>query len=789
MASRSVPHRERLCFDRDWRFALGHAADDTRDFDFRRDRSLVKSGEARGAAGVEFDDSKWRPVNLPHDWAIELPLDPAGDKELCEHGFVAIGRDHPQHSVGWYRKVFTLPAADEGRRISIHFDGVFRESIVWINGHRLGRHESGHTDFDYDLTDFLNYGGRNVIALRADASNWEGWWYEGAGIYRHVWLVKTAPLHVDSTFVTTTVRAGGARITARTAIRNDSDSMVRFRLLTQVLDPTGRRVASGESNDLFLAASTQMEVVQSLRITRPRLWSCEDPALYTMRSTLHDRSPARPRDEYLTTFGIRKIRWDPRRGLFLNGKRVKIKGTCNHQNHAGVGAAIPDALHEWRLRKLKEMGSNAFRCSHYPVAPVVLDLCDRLGLLVMAENRLASSAPQFLADFERMILRDRNHPSIILWSIGNEEHTIQWSEAGERIGRKLVRRAHQLDPTRCVTAAMHDRGLGVGFANVVDVHGWNYIGVGDIEAFHRDRPDQPIVGSEEGSTVTTRGEYHDDPERGYVNAYGTRTPKWGSPAEKWWRFFASRDWIAGGFVWTGFDYRGEPIPYKWPCTGSHFGLMDACGFPKDLYWYYRAWWGREPVLHLFPHWNWQGRQGQAIEVRCHTNLYRVELFLNGRSMGVREVQECLPVSWEVPYEPGRLEAVCRTAVGKAVRRVVETTGPAARLVLSTDRRRLNADGADVAVIEAFAQDAAGRPVPTAQDAVRFHVSGAGALLGTGNGDPSSHEPDKAASRRLFNGRAMLLVQAGAKVGNISIKATSEGLAPAELDLPVARARG
>lgn len=780
--------RERLNFDRDWRFALGHAADDARDFDFRRDRSLVKSGEARGAAGVDFDDSAWRALNVPHDWAIELPLDPAGDKELGEHGFVAIGRDHPQHSVGWYRKAFTVPAGDAGRRISIHFEGVFRESVTWINGHRLGRHESGHTDFTYDLTDFLNYGGRNVMALRADASCWEGWWYEGAGIYRHVWLVKTDPLHVDSTFVTTTIRAGSARVTARTAIRNDSGAMAQFKLLTEVVDPAGRRVATGESKDLFLAASTQMEVVQELRVPRPRLWSCDDPALYQLRSTLHHGSVARSRDQYLTTFGIRKVRWDARRGFFLNGKPLKIKGTCNHQNHAGVGTAVPDALHEWRLRKLKEMGSNAFRCSHYPVAPVVLDLCDHLGLLVMAENRLASGAPQFMADFERMIVRDRNHPSIILWSIGNEEHTIQWSEAGERIGRTLVRRAHLLDPTRQVTAAMHDRGLGVGFANAVDVHGWNYIGVGDIEAYHRHRPDQPIVGSEEGSTVSTRGEYRDDAEKGYVSAYATRTPKWGSTAEKWWSFFAQRDWIAGGFVWTGFDYRGEPIPYKWPCTGSHFGLMDACGFPKDLYWYYRAMWGAEPVLHLFPHWNWPGREGQSIEVRCYTNLASVELHLNGRSLGRRGVPEYSHVAWEVPYEPGRLDAVGRSAAGTLVRRVVETTGPAERLALSSDRARLAADGADVLVVEANAVDSAGRPVPTAANLVEFEVGGAATFLGAGNGDPSSHESDKSPARRLFNGKAMLLVQAGLKAGRIDVVARSKGLAPATLAVSAARAR-
>ncbi|MCS7034494.1 MAG: beta-galactosidase, partial [Phycisphaerae bacterium] len=559
--------RHRACLDDDWRFALGHAADPSRDFEFARDRSLVKSGEARGAAGVKFDDSGWRRVDLPHDWAIELPLVQREDREFCEHGFHAIGPDYPENSVGWYRKRFSLSqwfpdkpgsgqhtsaAGRSGSRAAtplrhhpaarwwIEFDGVFRDSVVWLNGHRLGRHASGYTPFRFDVTDLIEPSEENVLVVRADATSYEGWWYEGAGIYRHVWLLRVQPLHVASTFVTSVARAGAAWVTARTMIRNDAEEVARFTLSSEVLDPAGQRVARVRSRPLLLAPFSSMEIAQKLRVRNPRLWSCEDPALYRLRSTL-DRGRGVLTDEHHTTFGIRSIRWDARRGFFLNGRHLKIKGTCNHQQHAGVGIAVPDALWEWRLNKLKEMGSNAIRCSHYMVAPEVLDICDRLGLLVMAENRLADVGPQFLADFETMILRDRNHPSIILWSIGNEEHTIQWSEAGERIGRTLVRTAHRLDPTRKVTAAMHDRGLGAGFANVVDVHGWNYIHVGDIEAFHRRRPDQPIIGSEEGSTVTTRGEYADDPERGYVSAYDRRHPKWGSTAQKWWKFFAERD--------------------------------------------------------------------------------------------------------------------------------------------------------------------------------------------------------------------------------------------------------
>jgi beta-galactosidase len=600
--------RERLSLDKNWKFALGHAADAARDFGFAASRCLVKAGEARGAAGAKFDDSQWKSVDVPHDWAIELPLDPKGDKELAEHGFHAIGPGHPEHSVGWYRRGFQIPKGDLGRRISIEFRGVFRNSIVWINGHRLGRHESGYSSFRYDLTDLLEYGGRNFVAARVDATDWEGWWYEGAGIYRHVWLVKTDPLHVkpNGTFVTSEVGGKSAKVTVRTRIANDGETAASFALASTILDARGKKVGGANTRNLRLGPGTDIEVTQKVQIRNPSLWSCESPHLYKLHSVVsRGRQIA---DSYETIFGIRTLRWDAKRGFFLNGKPLKIKGTCNHQQHAGVGIALPDRIYEMRVQKLKEMGSNAYRCSHYAAATELLDLCDRHGLLVMAENRLAGSSDDPLKEFESLILRDRNHPSIILWSLANEEHSIQWSVVGERIARSMVSVAHRLDPTRCVTAAMHDRGLGKGFANSVDVHGWNYINVGNIEAFHRRRPKQPIVGSEEGSTVCTRGVYADDPERGYVTAYDLRAPKWGSTAEKWWRYFADRPWLAGAFVWTGFDYFGEPIPFQWPCTASHFGLMDLCGFPKDNYYYFKSWWSSETVLHLLPHWNWAGKR-------------------------------------------------------------------------------------------------------------------------------------------------------------------------------------
>jgi beta-galactosidase len=772
--------RQRTRLAEGWKFALGHAADASKDFEFARDRSLVKSGEARGAAGPGFDDSGWRTVDLPHDWAIELPVEPIDDREFCEHGFRAIGPAHPHHSVGWYRRTFDIPAADLGRRIAVEFDGVFRDSIAWINGHRLGRHASGYTPFRYDLTDLLNYGGANVLAVRADATGYEGWWYEGAGIHRHVWLTKTAPLHVapDGVVVRTRVGRESARVTVRTTVQNESDRSAEFVLRSTVNDPAGRAVGRA-ATPARLGPWQRREVVQAIHVRRPRLWSCEEPNLYALHSTI--AVGRRPVDAVAISFGIRSIRFDARRGFLLNGKPVKIKGTCNHHQHAGVGTAVPDALQRWRLRKLKRLGSNAYRCSHYMVPPETLDECDRLGLLVMAENRLAGGGPEFLTDFETMVRRHRNHPSVILWSIGNEEHTIQWSIAGERIGQTLRRAARRLDPTRPVTAAMHDRGLGAGFANVVDVHGWNYIAVGDIEAYHRRRPGQPIVSSEEGSTVCTRGAYVDDATFGYVSAYGKRAPKWGSLAGKWWPFVADRPWIAGAFVWTGFDYYGEPIPYKWPCTASHFGLMDLCGFPKDLYWYFKAWWNAEPVLHVLPHWTWPGREREPIDVWCFSNHHEVELLHNGVSLGRQAVPRNGHVEWRVTYAPGALRAIGYGAGRRVQTVVVETAGAAKRLVLDPDALHRRDD--DVICVTVSAVDAAGRVVPDADHAVEFALSGPGRILGVGNGNPSSHEPDAAPRRRLFHGLAQVIVQKSARPGRLTLRATAPGLTSATVRVP------
>jgi beta-galactosidase len=772
----SLKSRERLLLDFGWRFSLGHANDPARDFGFGRGSAFAKSGQFCRPSRADFDDSKWRAIDLPHDWAVELPF--VEDRQMNEHGAKPLGRTYPETSIGWYRRAFEIPASAAGRRFSLEFDGVFRDAIVSLNGHFIGRNLSGYAPFRFDITDFLTYGGKNALALRVDATEYEGWFYEGAGIYRHVWLVETGPLHVAQwgTFVTSEVRAGTAAVAIRTEVENDGDREAACQVVSTVLDPAGKTVATARSLPVAIGPAAKREIRQQVTVANPALWSIEEPRLYRVLTTIV--SGGAQVDRYETPFGIRTIRFDAGKGFFLNGKPVKVKGTCNHQDHAGVGSALPDRLQYFRIEKLKEMGSNAYRTSHNPPTPELLDACDRLGMLVMDETRTMSATPEALGELEKLIRRDRNHPSVIWWSIGNEEPE-QGTERGARIATTMKRLVRRLDPTRPVTEAMNN-SWGKGLSAVVDIQGFNYNNK-LIDEFHQKFPKQPTIGTETASTVCTRGIYENDKDKGYVSAYDRNFPRWACTAEEWWKLYDERPFLQGGFAWTGFDYRGEPTPYAWPCISSHFGIMDVCGFPKDNFYYYQAWWSGRPVLHLFPHWNWAGKEGQEIEVWCHTNLERVELFLNGRSLGTRDVAKNSHAAWMVKYEPGRLE-VHGTKDGKPLVAARETTGAPARLVLRPDRSRLFADGEDVSVVEVRVVDAQGRIVPTADNEIEFRLTGGGRIIGVGNGDPSSHEPDKAERRRAFSGLAMAIVQAPKQAGELRLEAVSPGLEPASVPI-------
>jgi len=777
--------RERLLLDFGWRFHLGNANDSAQDFTFGTGGgTFSKSGNSVPPARANFDDSSWRKLDLPHDWAIELPFE--NDRSLVAHGSHPLGRTYPATSIGWYRRVFDLPASDLGRRISLEFDGVYRNAMVTFNGHYLGANFSGYSPFRFDVTDQANYGSPNVLLVRVDATLGDGWFYEGAGIYRHVWLTKTNPVHVPQwgTFVRSTVRPNGpAAVRISTEVENETDGARNCRVISRLVDPAGKAVATVAATPISIPAWSRREFQQTVDVASPSLWSVEQPHLYRLETTVESAGAAV--DSYVTPFGIRSVRFDVNNGFFLNEKPVKLKGTCNHQDHAGVGAALPDRIQAYRVERLQEMGSNAIRTSHNPPTPELVDACDRLGMMMMCETRMMDSTPEALSQLERMVRCHRNHPSIVIWSIGNEEPE-QGNERGARIEATMKRTVKALDDSRMVTQAMNNGWGGKGATNVLDVQGFNY-NENRIDQLHKDYPALPIVGTETGSTVSTRGIYANDREKGYVRAYDLERPAWAALAEVWWKFYDARPFLAGGFVWTGFDYRGEPTPYGWPCINSHFGIMDMCGFPKDNFFYYQAWWGSKPVLHLFPHWNWAGKEGQEIEVWVHSNLERVELFLNGQSQGAQDVARDTHLVWKVKYAAGAIEARGSKGGRQVLTAKRETTGPAAKVQLRSDRGRIDGNAEDVAMITATVVDAQGREVPIADNELTFQVAGSGKLLGLGNGDPSSHELDTAPSRKAFNGLCMAIVQASKVAGEIRVEATSPGLEPGAVTVTVAPA--
>jgi len=736
--------RERILLDADWHFALGDADNQQRDFDFATvPFFFAKAGYGDGPASPRFDDRTWRTVELPHDWAVELPFDQRGDGN---HGSKAIGRNFPQNSVGWYRKTFTIPKEDLGRRIGIDFDGVYRDAQVWVNGFYLGTEPSGYSSFHYDMTNYLNYGGSNVIVVRVNATLEEGWFYEGAGIYRHVWMTKTNPLHVahDGTFVTTKVdepggEHPGADVTAQVTVENDGENHADFAIVEEIEDAAGRIVARSVMDNASASAASTSDFSTQIAVPDAHLWSLDDPYLYKLVTTI--QSGGKQVDRYETTFGVRTIRFDPDHGFFLNGKRVELKGTNDHQDHAGVGVALPDALNAFRVERLKAMGSNAIRTSHNPPTPELLDACDKLGMLVLDENRMMGTTPEDRDQFRRLIVRDRNHPSVILWSIGNEEWSLEWSVFGERLTRDMQAYGRRLDPTRPFTVALS--GSGAGNSLATDVLGFNYYVQHHIDEMHARFPSKPVVGTEESSSEHTRGIYADDLAHQHLVAYDFEADGHHASVEDSWKFYLARPYAAGLFYWTGFDYRGETTPFGWPAISSQFGMLDTCGFFKDNAYLLQSWWTAKPMVHLLPHWNWPGQEARPINVRVYSNADAIELLLNGKSLGRKPMPRNSHLEWTVDYQPGTLVARGFDADGKEVASdVVATTGPAAVVQLIPNQEKIMADGESVSVVTVRVNDANGRMVPIADNLVSFSVSGPGKIIGVGNGDPASHEPDK-----------------------------------------------
>jgi beta-galactosidase len=781
-ASPDASPRRIQSLDADWRFHLG---------------------EEPEAVRPDFDDHGWRRVDVPHDYVLEEKFtekDPHPEQGLRSdwhwlHGYLPV-----QPAV--YRKALMIPAEAKGKRLWLEFDGVFSNSRYWVNGHEVGDQYSGYRRSRFDITDAAICGGANVLVVQIDP-RLDGWWYEGGGIYRHVRLVTVDRVHIapDGVFVAPVVADPGdgaradATVTARTDVMNTSSTSVSAEIASEVLGADGEVFAAATSvHEIGVSAS--VKVNQDLELRQAELWSPGTPHLYRLRSTV--RVAGVVVDRVTTRFGVRHVRFDAERGFFLNGRPLKLQGVNIHQDHAGVGVAVPDRLFTWKLERLKEVGCNAIRMSHNPVAPFLLDECDRLGFLVVAENRhlgdtYIDQAPKETVavahrDLSAMVERDRNHPSIILWSLCNEQW-IQGTPESAAMIRAMKQRVHELDPTRPITAAMNggfDSPHGMG--SELEVIGINY-NPWVYDSMHKLFPGAPMFASEIASEISTRGvyatnhweNYYGDRERGYVSAYSISAGPGGQTVEAAWTAVMEREFMAGGFVWSGFDYKGEPRPFTWPVINCHYGFMDLCGYPKDSYYYYKAWWTDAPVLHLFPHWNWSGKEGQEIPVWVHSNCDEVELFLNGVSLGRKKTERFRHLEWKVRYAPGKLVAKGWT---KGVETVAEreTTGEPVAVRVSADRTVLVADGADVAVVKVEAVDAEGRPVPIASHQIKFSLSGAGKLIGVGNGDPSSHEPDKANTRSLFNGLAQALVQTTATAGAIELKAEAAGLKPATLVL-------
>jgi len=766
--------REQLLFDFGWKFVLGDGNDPVKDLGFGFGQSdFSKTGEFPFAK-AGFDDTKWRPLDLPHDWAVDLPFvhDDAGsgDSQSRSHGYKPLGRRYPEASVGWYRREFDIPANDRGRRIWIEFDGAFRDVLVFVNGCYIGNNENGYVPFRFDLTDFLTYGAKNYIVVRVDARYGDGWFYEGAGIYRHVWLSKMDALHLgrwEST-IRSTISGDSATLSLETIVENENIHAEQAQVSWRILDAGGKQVASAQAPIQKIDADSSARFSTSAHLSSPTLWSIEEPHLYTAIVSVSAKGTVR--DAERVSFGVRSVQFDAQKGFFLNGRSLKIQGTCNHQDHAGVGVALPDRLQYFRLEVLQQMGCNAVRTSHNMPTPEWVEACDRMGVMLMCETRQASSNPSGIAQLEAMIKRYRNAPSVILWSIGNEENELQgpMAEQGASIAATMVRKCHELDPTRVVSAAVNaDNRKGI--SDAVDVVGFNYH-LEFPDAFHKDNPTRPILGSETSSAVSTRGEYTTDRQRNVVDAYHGvyELP------ELWWKFYGERDWAAGGFAWTGFDYRGEPTPFGWPSVSSNFGIVDLCGFPKDYFYYYKAWWRPEPSLHLFPHWNWNGKEGVEIPVWVYSNLDEVELLVNGVSAGIQQVSHLSHLEWKVKYEPGVIEARGLRNGKVVLTEKRETTGPTASLRLTADRNEILADGEDVAVLKVEALDSQGRIVPVADDLITFRVWGPGKLIGVGNGNPNCQESDKGSSRSLFHGLAQIIVQSTKNAGEIQIEAVKRG---------------
>ncbi|WP_207422581.1 beta-galactosidase GalB [Desertivirga brevis] len=776
-------------FDKGWKFYLG---------------------DEPKASDNSFDDSKWRSLSLPHDWSIEGKFD---EKNPAGQGGGAL-----PGGIGWYRKAFTMPSSSKGRSVFIDFGGVYRNSEVWINGKSLGTRPNGYISFRYDLTPYLNYGSTNIISVRVDnAEQPNSRWYSGSGIYRSVYLTTTGKVFVDNwgTFITTPkVTQASALVNIQTKVRNTSKNAGKAVLITEIYSPKSKLVTSASSS--FTLSDDSKDFVQSVAIPNPSLWSDVQPHLY--KAVTKISIGGRAVDSYETTFGIRSFNFDASNGFSLNGKKLKIRGVCNHHDLGALGAAFNVRAAERQLELLKEMGCNGIRTSHNPPAPELLDLCDKMGFIVMDESfdlwKKGKNPFDYsrdwdkwhVKDLEDQVFRDRNHPSVFIWSVGNEIQE-QWGDeakgdtSGREITRELVGIVKRLDKTRPVTTANNEVNPWNNLikSGALDIIGYNY-NHSKFKDFHKTWGiEKKFIVTESVSALQTRGHYdmRSDSIRLWppawdkplltgnpdltCSAYDNCHAPWGSTHEETLKEFERLDHVSGMYIWTGFDYLGEPTPYPWPARSSYFGIIDLAGFPKDSYYMYQSVWTKKPVLHLLPHWNWT--PGQDIDVWAYyNNADEVELFLNGRSLGSKSKTDDYHVMWRVKYEPGVLKAVSRKDGKVVLTRQISTAGKPTKIVLTADRSKIKADGKDLSFITAKVEDNNGNMIPDAEHLITFKVQGEAEVTAVDNGSPTSMESFKANYRKAFNGLALAIIRSMEKKGKVVVEAGSAGLQSARIEL-------
>ncbi len=780
-----------------------------------------KLGDAPGTADTDFDDSSWETVRVPHDWAIKGPFDrnndvhimaivQDGQKKALQHTGRTAGLPHA--GKGWYRIQFDLPGNIGSKRVRIEFDGVMSHSKVFFNGKYAGEWPYGYSSFAFDITDFA-LPGKNLLAVMVDNKPLASRWYPGAGIYRHVRLTMMSPVHVShwGTYVTTpSIDKHWARINIRTTVENHTGRKIRIELETSIVSPGGKAVGGVRDRKEILKETVFRQAVY---VNSPVLWSINSPKLYTAQSIV--KINGKPVDRYETPFGIRSLKFDAEKGFFLNGEGIRFKGVCMHHDLGPLGTALNATALKRQLSMLKNMGCNAIRTSHNPPAPELLELADQMGFLVIDEAFDEWRIPKCKngynilfdkwaeKDLRAMIRRDRNHPSIIMWSIGNEV-----PEQGDaRNGKKTARFLHDIcrdeDPTRPTTSAFNDPVSAIknGLAETVDIPGWNYQSQ-NYSLYHFKLPHKPMYGSETASCISTRGEYYFPVEEErhlkrdtlQVNSYDLSTTGWASTPDGEFRGVDENPFIMGEFVWTGFDYLGEPTPYyeEWPSRSSYFGIIDLCGIPKDRFYLYQSKWAYKKTLHLLPHWTWPGREGEITPVHCYSSWDTVELFVNGVSQGVRtkhpkNLLERYRLVWNgVIYKPGEIKAVAYDARGKAVKEtVVHTAGKPAGIRLTIDKKNMKADGDDTAFILVTIVDRKNNLCPRADNLVRFRINGPAGIAGVDNGNPASIEPFQADYRKAFNGKCILYLRSIREIkGIITVTAESDGLEKSGITIAV-----